>query len=59
MVDTSMVLYSILLTLSLLQVVDGCICINPGRLTKKTSGGTFGKIMVKSNSEIGVEVVHI
>ena len=50
-----------------LQRLDGCVCVNPGRLTKKTSGGTFIKIIIKDqcqtkedfSSDIGVKIVHI
>lgn len=51
----------------LMQVIDGCVCVNPGHLTKKTSGGTFAKIMVSEQSQtredlsqaIAVQIVHI
>ena len=33
--------------------------INPGRLAKRNSGGTFMKLMVKDYSDIGVEVVNV
>ena len=50
-----------------LQNLDGCVCVNPGCLTKKASGGTFVKIVVKDqpqmnndfSSDIGVKIVHI
>jgi len=50
------------------QQVDGCICINPGRLTKKAGGGTYAKISVPDqtagfkpdfSSDIGVQIVYI
>ena len=50
-----------------LQKIDGCICVNPGRLTKKASGGTYVKILVPDSpivkddfsSDIGVQIVYI
>ena len=48
------------------QVVDGCVCINPGHLTKKATSGTFAKLAIPElpaepdlTSEIEVYVVHI
>lgn len=49
------------------KVVEGCVCINPGHLTKKTSGGTFAKISVPDlqqpkqdlSSQISAQIVHI
>ena len=43
------------------------MCVNPGRLTKKASGGTYAKIVVPDlpkigddfSSDIGVQIVHI
>lgn len=29
------------------QDLDGCLCINPGRLVKGQTGGTFAKMLVK------------
>jgi hypothetical protein len=51
----------------LLQKIEGCICINPGRLTKKASGGTFVKVFVPDaptikddfSSDIAVQIVYI
>lgn len=50
-----------------LQVLEGCVCVNPGHLTKGSSGGTFAKITVSEqfqikenySSDIGVQIVHI
>lgn len=51
-----------------LQRVDGCICINPGHLTKKAGGGTFAKISIPDqlpgtkpdlSLDIGVQIVYI
>ena len=47
--------------------MDGCVCINPGRLTKKASGGTFVKIRVPDvstdktdfSSDIAVQIIYI
>lgn len=49
------------------QKMDGCVCINPGRLTKKASGGTYVKIRVPHmptdkldfSSDIAVQIVYI
>ena len=50
------------------QRVDGCVCINPGHLTKKAGGGTFAKISIPDqlpgikpdlSSDIGVQIVYI
>ena len=49
------------------QQVEGCICVNPGRLTKRASGGTYTKICVPDlhvmkpdfSSDIGVQILHI
>ena len=49
------------------QKIDGCICVNPGRLTKKASGGSFVKVFVPDahlikddfSSDIGVQIVYI
>ena len=50
------------------QRVDGCVCINPGHLTKKAGGGTFTKISIPDqlpgikpdlSSDIGVQIVYI
>ena len=57
----------ILISKSSLQRIDGCISINPGRLTKKASGGTYAKIYVPDipavkddfSSDIGVQIVYI
>lgn len=57
----------ILATPPFLQVIEGCVCVNPGHLTKKASGGTFAKILVSKqlqveedmSSDIGVQIVHI
>ena len=43
------------------------MCVNPGRLTKKASGGTFLKVIVPCiespdadlSSKIGVQIIHI
>lgn len=31
----------------LLQDVTGCVCVNPGRLTKGQVGGTFGRLLIR------------
>ena len=49
------------------QRIEGCVCINPGRLTKKASGGTFVKVFVPDaptikddfSSDITVQIVYI
>ena len=59
--------FTVALSFFLLQKIDGCVCINPGRLTKKASGGTYAKISVPDipaikedlSSDIGVQIVYI
>lgn len=49
------------------KVVNGCVCINPGRLTKMAVGGTYCKIAARHrpgvqqdlSTCIGVQIVHI
>eukprot|EP00731_Ephydatia_muelleri_P026924 Em0018g1024a len=49
------------------KVVSGCVCINPGRLTKMAVGGTYCKIAARHrpgvqqdlSTCIGVQIVHI
>ena len=43
------------------------MCVNPGRLTKRTTGGTFMKMVVPDlpsskkdiSKDIGAQIVHI
>ena len=28
------------------KIEAGCVCVNPGRLTKKSGGGTYAKMLV-------------
>ena len=63
----SMYLRFIVTFFFLLQRIEGCVCINPGRLTKKASGGTFVKVFVPDaptikddfSSDIAVQIVYI
>lgn len=32
------------------QDVIGCVCINPGRLTKGRVGGTYGRLLIQRNA---------
>lgn len=50
------------------QRLDGCVCVNPGRLTKKAGGGTFARIVMPDlpaaakrdlSSDVGVQIVNI
>ena len=48
------------------QVLEGCVCVNPGHLTRKKTGGTFVKLVVPElpakpdlSSEVAISVVHI
>lgn len=31
------------------QDVIGCVCVNPGRLTKGQVGGTYGRLLIQPN----------
>ncbi len=31
----------------------GCVCVNPGRLTKGQVGGTYGRLLIQSNPVLG------
>jgi len=33
------------------KVVDGVLCVNPGRLIKGNSGGTFGTVEIRQSIE--------
>lgn len=35
----------------LLQDVIGCVCVNPGRLTKGQVGGTFGRLLIQRSAQ--------
>ena len=48
------------------QVLEGCVCTNPGHLTRKITGGTFVKLAIPElpakpdlSTDIFVSVVHI
>lgn len=32
------------------QDVVGCVCVNPGRLTKGQVGGTYGRLLIQRGS---------
>lgn len=34
---------------TLSQDVSGCVCVNPGRLTKGQVGGTYGRLLIQPN----------
>lgn len=48
------------------QVLDGCVCVNPGHLTRKATGGTFVKLCIPElpakpdlTADVAVQIVHI
>lgn len=48
------------------QVLEGCVCVNPGHLTRRMTGGTFCKLVVPElpakpdvSSDISLTVIHI
>lgn len=41
--------------LSLSQDILGCVCVNPGRLTKGQVGGTFGRLYLRRPAGDGEE----
>lgn len=34
-----------------LQDVVGCVCVNPGRLTKGQVGGTYGRLLIQRSPQ--------
>lgn len=39
------------LVVGLPQDVIGCVCVNPGRLTKGQVGGTFGRLLIRRSAQ--------
>lgn len=43
-------LNNIILKNIILQDIQGCCCVNPGRLTKGLTGSTFARVVIQVNN---------